>query len=63
MTDADLHDLAVAAGAMVLGEPGTQQQYMLDLSQIARLVELVREHAALPPCPVPLPNKNADSET
>lgn len=53
MTDSDLHALALAAGAMVLGEPGTRQQYMLDLVQLARIVEAVK----LPPCPVPLPQK------
>lgn len=51
-TDPDqLHNLATAAGAMVLGDPGTRQQYMLDLVQLARLVELSR----VGPCPVPLP--------
>jgi hypothetical protein len=38
---------------MVLGDPGTRQQYMLDLVQIGRLIELVR---VVPPCPVPLPD-------
>ena len=57
MADADqLHNLATAAGAMVLGDPGTRQQYMLDLVQLARLVALLR----VGPCPVPLPKINAD---
>jgi hypothetical protein len=38
---------------MVLGDPGTRQQYMLDLAQLARLVELLR----LGPCPVALPKE------
>lgn len=53
MTPDQLHNLATAAGAMVLGDPGTRQQYMLDLVQLARLVELAR----LGPCPVPLPKE------
>jgi len=56
VTPDQLHNLATAAGAMVLGDPGTRQQYMLDLVQLARLVELVR----LGPCPVPMPKINAD---
>lgn len=56
MTTPDqLHNLATAAGAMVLGDPGTRQQYMLDLAQLARLVAMV----TVPPCPVPLPKINA----
>lgn len=56
MTPDQLHNLATAAGAMVLGDPGTRQQYMLDLVQLARLVELVQT-ARVGPCPVPLPTK------
>lgn len=52
MTDSDLHDLATAAGAMVLGEDGTRQQYLFDLNQLRALLS-----PALPPCPVPLPVK------
>jgi len=54
-----LHNLATTAGAMVLGDPGTRQQYMLDLVQLARLVQLVGSKG-IPPCPVPLPKINAD---
>lgn len=36
---------------MVLGDPGSRQQYMLDLDQLVALVRL----ATLPPCPIPLP--------
>lgn len=53
MTDDDLHDLAVAAGAMVLGDEGTRQQYLLDLSQLRAL--LAPRRVVVPPCPVPLP--------
>lgn len=53
MTPDQLHNLATAAGAMVLGDPGTRQQYMLDLVQLARLVALLRVGT----CPVPLPKE------
>jgi hypothetical protein len=51
--DNDLHQAALAAGAMVLGEDGTRQQYLFDLEQLRRLLAPVE----LPPCPVPLPAK------
>lgn len=56
MTPDQLHNLATAAGAMVLGDPGTRQQYMLDLVQLARLVELLQT-ARVGTCPVPLPKE------
>ena len=51
MTPAQLDALARAAGAMVLGDEGTRQQYLIDLDQLVALVRL----ATLPPCPVSLP--------
>lgn len=58
MTDADLHALAVDAGAMVLGDPetvtGVKQQYLFDLSQLNALRALLAP--PIPPCPVPLPS-------
>lgn len=63
--DSDLHQKAMAAGATVLGEDGTRQQYLMDLDQLATLARAVRvaqmaalvkaKQNALPPCPVPLP--------
>jgi hypothetical protein len=50
VTDSDLHALAIEAGAMVLGEEGTRQQYLFDLDQLRALLA-----PSIPPCPVPLP--------
>lgn len=36
------HDAAIAAGATVLGEPGTTQHYLMTAEQLARMVELLR---------------------
>lgn len=56
----DLHDLAVACGAMVLGEPGTPQHYLFNAKQLARFVSEARGVGdTLPPCPVELPRNNA----
>ena len=53
VTDADpLHDLAVSAGAMVLGEEGSTQHYLFTLEQVA---ELMRLTSPVPPCPIPAP--------
>lgn len=54
MLDSDLHRKAMAAGAMVLGEDGTRQQYLFDLDQLRTLL--------LPPCPVPLPKILVDTQ-
>lgn len=51
MTDPVLHELACRAGALVLGEPGSTQQYMLSLAELRCFIDL----ASVPPCPVPLP--------
>lgn len=45
MTPDHLHEAACRAGALVLGEEGTRQQYMMDLEQLARFVLI----ATLPP--------------
>lgn len=50
-TDDHIHEAAVRAGAMVLGEPGTRQQYLLSLDGLRKLL--------VPPCPVPLPANDA----
>lgn len=47
-----LDTAARAAGAMMLGEAGTKQQYLFDLEQLGRLVELASEREReLPPLP------------
>lgn len=53
LPDPVLHELACKAGALVLGEPGSTQQYMMSLAELARLVRL----ATAPVCPVPLPEQ------
>ena len=54
LTDADpLHDLAVSAGAMVLGEEGSTQHYLFTLEQLAWLLDMPAP--AVPPCPIPPP--------
>lgn len=65
MTDAELHALAIECGAMVLGDEGSRQQYMLDLSQLAGMARAIRvaqmaalvkaKRTEIPPCPVPMP--------
>jgi hypothetical protein len=63
VTPDQLHNLATAAGAMVLGDPGTRQQYMLDLVQLARLVDLAdmnRQIEQLKATLPALPKINAD---
>ncbi len=48
-----LHDLAMAAGAMVLGEEGSTQHYLFTLEQLAWLFDMPAP--AAPPCPIPPP--------
>jgi hypothetical protein len=43
VTDERLHELACRAGALVLGEPGSTQQYMLSLAELARFVEMAQQ--------------------
>jgi len=48
-----MHDLAVSAGAMVLGEEGSTQHYLFTLEQLAWLLDMPAP--AVPPCPIPPP--------
>lgn len=48
--DNTLHQKALDAGAMVLGEDGTRQHYLFDLDHLRAFLA-----PPLPPCPVPLP--------
>ncbi|MGJ5032326.1 hypothetical protein ACQR1I_36195 [Bradyrhizobium sp. HKCCYLS2038] len=54
LTDDQIHEAALRAGAMVLGDQGTRQQYLIDLDQLRRLLA--------PPCPVLLPVAQNDSD-
>ncbi len=47
-----MHDLAVSAGAMVLGEEGSTQHYLFTLEQLAWLLDVPPD---VPPCPIPPP--------
>lgn len=55
MTDSDIHNLAVDAGAIVLGEEGTTQHYLLTADQLAALLGLPSDVPAIPPCPANIP--------